>query len=104
MPNGDPLPAVPGGELPHLAVQNTSKVNFYAYGNVKYFALFVPTPGLNPFVNLTFPINNAAGTKTLGYLATVAQKVTGSTTFDGGFYLAMVFPPELAAILDDLFG
>jgi hypothetical protein len=100
LPNGDALPAVPGGELPRIAghIQNT-KLNLFVYGSVKYFALFLPTPGLNPMVNLTYPIKNQAKTKILGYVSTVAQK--GS--FDGGVYLALILPPELARLLDNLF-
>jgi len=100
LPNGDALPSVPGGELPRVAghVQN-KKINMYIYGSVKYFALFIPTPGLDSIFSLTFPIKNQKQTKILGYAATVPRKVIS----DGGFYVALVFPPELARLLDNLF-
>jgi hypothetical protein len=100
LPNGNPLPQVPGGELPSLAghVQN-GKINFYIYGSVLYFALFVPTPGFNPFVTLTYPIQNSSGTKILGYVSTVPATATAN----GGIYVALIFPPELQRLLDNVF-
>jgi hypothetical protein len=108
LPNGNPLPGIPGGELPRIGgtVQN-SNFTLDIYGSVKYFAIFVPVPQLDKYLNyinliggqLTLPIMNKGKTKTLGYFSIIAP--TGN--FDGGFYLSLVFPPELAAALDNLF-
>ena len=100
LPNGNPLPGIPGGELPRIGADfQNSKFQIYVYGSVKYFAVFVPIHGFNPYVNLTFPINNSAGTKTLGYISTVVPQ----GTYDGGMFMSLVFPAELQAVLDNLF-
>lgn len=101
LPNGDDLPGVPGGEPPRIAGHIVKgKLDLYIYGSVKYFGIYVPTPGFNPFLDLTFPIKNKDKTKILGYFATVSEK----RGFSGGLFISIVFPPELARVLDDLFG
>jgi len=100
LPSGAPLPQIPGGELPRIGANfQNSNFQIYVYGSVKYFAVFVPISGFNPYINLTFPIQNSAGTKTLGYVSTVVPV----GTFAGGIFLSLVFPPELQAVLDNLF-
>jgi hypothetical protein len=100
LPNGDALPGVPGGEPPRIAAHIVkNNLNLYLYGSVKYFALYVPTPGFNPYLDLVFPIKNSDKTKILGYFATVSAK--GS--FDGGLFMSIVFPPELQRALDNIF-
>ena len=104
LPNGQPLPAIPAGELPSIAAHVTvggSSTNFYVYGSVKYFAIFFPTPNFNPYVSLQFPIMNSANTEILGYFDTLADST--STSNDAGLYLALVFPQDLQLLLDDLF-
>ena len=108
LPNGGPLPGIPGGELPRIGgtIEN-SNFTIDIYGSVKYFAVFVPVPQIDKYLSyiniiggqLTIPIQNKAKTKTLGFFSAIAP--TGS--FDGGFYLSLVFPPELQAVLDNLF-
>ncbi|MBK9293059.1 MAG: hypothetical protein IPM57_01195 [Oligoflexia bacterium] len=101
LPNGDELPGVPGGEPPRIAAHIVkNNIDLYLYGSVKYFGLYVPTPKFNPFLDLTFPIKNKDKTKILGYFATVSAK----NGYSGGLFISIVFPPELARVLDDLFG
>lgn len=102
LPNGDDLPGVPGGEPPRLASHVVkSNVDLYIYGSVKYFALFVPAAKLNKYMllDLVFPIKNKDKTKILGYFATVTPK----RGYDGGLFISIVFPPELSALLDQIF-
>jgi len=100
LPNGDPLPSVPGGELPRIAahIQN-SKGELYLYLSSTIFAVFVPTPGINPTIGLTLPIKNRKKTKILGYLSTVPEK----KPYPGGVFASFMIPLELARIIDDLF-
>ncbi|MFI5206172.1 MAG: hypothetical protein ACHQVK_04485 [Candidatus Paceibacterales bacterium] len=102
LPNGDPLPGVPGGEPPRIAAHITKgNLEMYVYGNVKYFGLFVPTPKLNQYLllNLSFPIENKGKTQILGYFSTVAPK----GLFDSGMFVSIVFPPALSRLLDQIF-
>jgi hypothetical protein len=100
LPNGSALPGVPGGEPPRIAAHIVKgNLDMFLYGSVKYFGVFVPTPQFNPYLNLTFPIKNKDKTKILGYFATVAAQ----GGYSGGFFISIVFPPELAKLLDDLF-
>ncbi len=100
LPNGEALPGVPGGEPPRIAAHITrGNVNIYIYASVKYFGIFVPTHGFNPFIDYSFPLKNKAGNKIMGYFSTVSAQ----NGFDGGVFLSLVFPPELAAVLDSLF-
>lgn len=104
LPNGDPLPGVPGGEPPRVGARITKgNLDMYVYGNVKYFALYYPTPQLDKYMgyigNWVFPIKNKDKTKILGYFATVMPK----NGFSSGLFISVVFPPELSALLDMIF-
>jgi hypothetical protein len=58
LPNGEPLPGVPDGEMPELAVQLTSGVNATIYMSPNIVGVYVPT-SFNPYINLTLPIRHA---------------------------------------------
>lgn len=98
LPNGDPLPAVAGGELPSTAIniQNNDKVKAHLYLGKNVLGVFVTSP-FNPYIALTQPIKNKAKTKIIGYFSTVPEK----GGFDGGFFMTFVMPPEIAKFLDD---
>jgi len=100
LPNGDPLPYVPSGELPGFAIQfphsNTHKIHLYIGVNVA--AAFVELPDFGLPFGATFPVKNAAKTKTVGAIGYVTPK----GAFAGGVYLAAQIPDELAAVIDDL--
>ena len=97
LPNGDPLPMIPSGELPSLGftINNQNKVKLYVYLGVDIVGLYVESP-FNPYIGITVPIKNQAGTKYVGYFSTVPAK----STFQGGFFLSFQLPPDLATLLD----
>ncbi|MCB9025157.1 MAG: hypothetical protein H6625_02460 [Bdellovibrionaceae bacterium] len=93
LPNGDPLPMVFDGKLPHISTQiGKSDVHFYTGKGTA--ALFVPTK-FNPYITLVFPIKNK-NKEVLGYFATIAEKL-GS---QGGFYASVQLPDDLLSKID----
>lgn len=99
LPNGNALPGIPGGELPELMVKiQRENLTFYVYLGVNAVGVFMPTPGFDPYFNLSFPIRSANERKVLGYLSTVAEKGTSS----GGFFVSVVVPDDFARVIDDL--
>lgn len=99
LPNGKPLPGIPGGELPQLGL-NISRTPMYLYLGKGAVGFFVPTPKYNRYLvlDLTFPIKNKSQRKTIGYFAVVASTILD----DGGFFLSVVLPPDIQRILDDI--
>lgn len=97
LPNGDPLPMIPSGELPGLALDLNSqnKVKFYLYIGVDMLGIYVESP-FNPYIGLTFPIKNKAETKIMGYISTVPAK----SNYQGGFFLSFLLPSEISSVLD----
>lgn len=104
LPNGDPLPEIPGGELPSLAIKLGDKenVNLYLYVGVSVVAVYVSSP-FNPYMDLTFPVTNKDETKVVGYFSTVSEKTKDGTKYLGGFFLSTIMPDEISRILDDHF-
>lgn len=101
LPNGDPLPGVPSGEMPGLALtlDSTNKVQMALYLGADFVAIFVESP-FDPTISLMFPIKNANGNKYVGSFAMIAAKEAPPTKFQGGFFLSYQLPPELATLLD----
>lgn len=100
LPNGRPLPTVPGGELPRIAVHITnSNGELYLYLSSTVFAVYVPVPGFNPFIQYEWPVKNRDKSKILGYVA-VVPAVKPHT---GGIFSSFMIPLELARVIDDLF-
>ncbi len=101
LPNGDPLPAVPGGSAPRFTceVNQDGKKLMNVYGTLQCVAAFVPTSGFDPKIALTVPLKNADRTVIMGYFATVPKK--GASV--GGLYMSVVFPPSLARVIDSLY-
>ncbi|MDZ4661159.1 MAG: hypothetical protein SGJ18_06015 [Pseudomonadota bacterium] len=102
LPNGDPLPAVPGGELPGVAVNfPVENVRIHIYLGVEVLGIYVEVP-FDPHVKLTLPLKTqkADGTqeRTVGYLSSVPKK----NQFAGGFFLSLVIPEAIARQLDEL--
>lgn len=99
LPNGDPLPGIGGGgELPKIGLQlgiKGAEVDLYIGANA--LAVFVPTPGFNPYVNLTYQIRNK-NRLPIGFFATVAKKAP----WEGGFYGSVVLPDEVARLIDSV--
>ena len=104
LPNGQPLPAIPNGELPTITAHvtaNGSSMSFYVYGSAKYFAVFLPTPSFNAYVALQYPVMNSSNSEILGYFNTIPN--TTATSTNAGLYVALVFPAELQTLLNTLF-
>lgn len=102
LPNGDPLPQVPGGELPALAVTVPIKdVKVTLYIGAEVLGIYVEV-GFDPKVKLAFPIKtkkeDGSQERTLGYFNTIPVK----NPYRGGFFLSLLMPPDLARILDEL--
>lgn len=99
LPNGDPLPAVPSGSLPEVAVQLTNlgkDIKATIYAGVNQLGVFVNTP-FNPYIRMTLPIRNEDGTKTWGYFSSIPAKLNN----DGGFFISVHIPDDIARIIDD---
>jgi hypothetical protein len=97
LPNGDPLPNIPAGELPGLGLQlmKDNNVTLNIYIGVDVVALYVESP-FDPYIKMTFPIKNQAGSKIVGYFSTIPEKDAHS----GGFFLSHALPQETAEYLD----
>jgi hypothetical protein len=97
LPSGDPLPQMPSGELPSLGLSITnSSVKVHLYIGVNAVGMFIET-NFNPYIGLTLPIKNSAGTQVLGYFSMIPQK----GTYNGGFFMSAVLPNDVAKIIDD---
>ena len=99
LPNGDPLPAIPDGELPSLGLSfdRTNSLKGALYLSPSVVGIFVNTK-FDPFIKLTLPIRNDARTVTYGYFTSIPAK----PNFDGGFFLSIALPADLARAIDDL--
>lgn len=98
LPNGDALPAIPEGELPSvgLSFSKNSNLKGALYLSPTVVGLFVTTK-FDPYIRLTLPIRDEARTRTFGYFTSIPAK--GS--FDGGFFLSVALPDDLARAIDD---
>lgn len=102
LPNGDPLPSIPGGELPGFELNFPVKdVVIHVYLGAEVLGIYVEVP-FDPYVKLTFPIKTSkedgSQERTLGYLTSVPVK----KPYRGGFFLSLLLPPDLARALDEL--
>jgi hypothetical protein len=108
LPNGDPLPGFPDGEMPGTTVSIPGLLgwNLYLYIGSEAAAVFIEVPGLTlpggiggvfP-TQITVPIKNKNKTKIVGYLSYIGPK----TSSPGGAYIAAQLPRELAIILYQL--
>lgn len=101
LPNGDLLPQMPSGELPSLAVAITrnSESRAHLYFGVEALGVFIETK-FDPYIKMTLPVKNEAGTKTIGYFSLVPEKAGHR----GGLFLSAQLPRELSRLLDSHFG
>lgn len=101
LPNGDPLPQIAGGELPTTMVPITrnGEARMHLYFGVETLGIFVETK-FDPYIRLTLPIKNEAGTKTLGYFSLIPEKSSSR----GGFFISVQLPRDVSRILDNHFG
>jgi hypothetical protein len=99
LPNGSPLPAIPEGELPSvgLTYNNSGTLKGALYLSPTVVGLFVATK-FDPYIQLTLPIRDAARTRTFGYFTSIPAK----SGYDGGFFVSIALPDDLARAIDDL--
>ena len=102
LPNGDPLPAIPDGELPSMAIQinNIKNIKATLYFAVQTLGIYVNTP-FDPLIYLQLPIKSEDGTRTWGYLTTVPAKKAPLPAADGGFFIGIQIPDDIARLIDD---
>lgn len=102
LPNGDPLPQIPGGELPAFEVSIPIKnVTLHVYLGAEVLGIYVEVP-FDPYIKLTLPIKtikkDGSQERTLGYLTSIPVK----KPYRGGFFLSFKVPDDLARALDEL--
>lgn len=99
LPNGDALPAIPEGELPSvgLSFKDSGALKGALYLSPSVVGIFVATK-FDPYIRLPLPIRNEARTRTLGYFTTIPAK----TGYDGGFFISIAIPDDLARAIDNL--
>lgn len=102
LPNGDPLPKVADGSLPSAAISinDIKKINATLYFSVQQLGIFVNTP-FDPFIGSSLAIKNADHTRTWGYLTSIPAKKAPAPAMDGGFFISIVIPDDIARIIDD---
>lgn len=99
LPNGDALPAIPEGELPSvgLSFNSSGTLKGALYLSPTVVGIFVATK-FDPYIALTLPIRDDARTRTFGYFSSIPAK----PGYDGGFFLSVALPDDLARAIDDL--
>lgn len=99
LPNGNDLPMMPSGELPSLGLglNPNSDNKVHLYFGVNAVGMFIESSFFPAYLGLTYPLKNAAGTRTLGYFTIVPK----SGVHNGGLFLSFILPNDLAKIIDD---
>lgn len=100
LPNGDPLPFVPAGELPGFAIEfpQMPKYQIHLYVGVNVAAAFVELPDFGLPFGWTSKVKNQSKTKVVGAIGYVPPK----NNYDGGMYIAAQLPDDLARVIDEL--
>lgn len=100
LPNGDPLPGVPEGQLPTIEIPliKKNKVILHIYIDKNIAAFFIESP-FNPYVSALYKIKDEFELNTVGYFAIVPEK----NKFQGGFFVSVKLPPSISKALDDYF-
>lgn len=105
LPNGDAIPGIPTGETRGFAIAFPEtpdlKLNLYVGPNaaaafIEMSALKVPEEWLK--FPLQFPVRNASGTSTVGYLGIVPNK----GAYNGGVFVSSQLSHALAGALDGM--
>jgi hypothetical protein len=106
LPSGDPLPVVPGGELPAFAVamHPSPDVEVLVYVGPESVAILYWSP-FDPFVSLKLPIYMEGEPHPVGWFHAIPHKrVNFEVTYPrGGFLLGVSLPPALRRQIIDLF-
>lgn len=97
LPNGDPLPAVPSGELPqvNLVLNPTKKEKVYLYLSKEYFAVLFESK-FNHGADLSAEIRDKSGLRVVGYFHMIKAKNNSAAAF----MIAGQLPPKVTSLLD----
>lgn len=100
LPNGDPLPYVPAGELPGFSIQLPQIKNYriYVYLGVNVVATYIELPDFGLPIGWISPVKNKAKTRVIGAIGYVPPKMN----YAGGMYLATQIPAKTAQLIDNL--
>jgi hypothetical protein len=99
LPNGDPLPYLPTGEVNGLSIALPQKPDYRIslYIAVGAAAVFIETPNweIPSYLSLWTIVKNRAKTRQIGYFQIVPNK----NNFSSGIYLAAKLPADIARVL-----
>lgn len=100
LPNGDPLPFIPAGELPGFGIEfpQMSQYQIHLYIGVNVAAVFVELPDFGLPFGWISQVKNKTNTRVIGAIGYVPPK----NNFDGGMYMAAQLPADLARVIDEL--
>lgn len=107
LPNGDPLPHIPGGELPAFAVviHPSPDIEVVVYLGPESVAVLYWSK-FDPYIKLSSPIYSEGRKYVLGWFHAIPHKRQNFTEVvypRGGFLLGITLPADLQRQLDDLF-
>lgn len=97
LPNGQSLPRMPSGEAPSLAISLGNNQKVHLYIGVNAVGMYIESSYIPSNFGVTLPIKNQARTRILGYLTIVPK----TTNFNGGVFVALPLPAQVAKIIDD---
>lgn len=93
LPGGRPLPRIVEGKLPAIALEIPQWRHIVFYLGLETAAIFVPTKGKDPNVQITLPISDGSG-RDIGFITRVPQDNSGQ---NGGYFVSFFW--ELARSL-----
>jgi hypothetical protein len=110
LPNGNPLPGVPGGALPSVELNIASIIPIHLYIGKNVAAAFIELPQTDKYMaylsyipfQLSFDLKNSTNT-VVGVLAPIAPVTTGGGNYSGGVFVATKMPTAVANIIDSIF-
>lgn len=103
LPDGRALPMMPSGEYPSLGLvlNQNSDNKIYLYIGVNAVGMFLESSYFPSYIGITAPVKNQAGTRTLGYFTIVPKAGNSADAANGGLFLSVILPNDIAKIIDD---
>ncbi len=100
LPNGDPIPDVPGGELPKLniTINSGKKEKIHLYLSKEYVGVLFESK-FDPGVDFSTPLMDRNNLHTLGYFHMISAK----NNAPAAFLLLLKFSTKISSLLDDYF-
>lgn len=97
LPNGNVLPMMPQAQLPSLSLDLGDNHATHLYFASGVFGYFLESPNFPATVQMTAPIVNAAGTRTLGYFTVIPKSGTKS----GGLFVSLILPTDIGSTIQE---